>query len=156
MMAQQLDNRPLKRRELPEAIDFIAAQVDRLSAISSDTFTPFGLVDQMLDDIPSEFFCDKDKTFLEPSCGRGIFGLMLLKRLFAGLADSIPDEQERIEHILNKQIFMADKSNVMRDITKAAFVRVLRLAGFKNVKINLKNVEWLRHNHGKQFDVIIV
>ncbi len=44
-----------------------------------EVFTPIKIVNDMLDNIPSEMF-EKDKTFLEPSCGEGIFLVEILKR----------------------------------------------------------------------------
>lgn len=40
---------------------------------TGEVFTPTPLVQEMLDELPSEVFTDATKTFLEPSCGDGQF-----------------------------------------------------------------------------------
>jgi hypothetical protein len=40
---------------------------------TGEVFTPTPLVQEMLDQLPSEVFTDPTKTFLEPSCGDGQF-----------------------------------------------------------------------------------
>ncbi len=40
---------------------------------TGEVFTPTPLVQEMLDQLPTEVFTDPNKTFLEPSCGDGQF-----------------------------------------------------------------------------------
>lgn len=47
--------------------------------IFGEVFTPVNIVNDMLNILPSEVF-EKDKTFLEPSCGEGVFLVEILKR----------------------------------------------------------------------------
>ena len=44
-----------------------------------EVFTPVNIVNDMLNTLPSNVF-EKDKTFLEPSCGEGVFLIEILKR----------------------------------------------------------------------------
>ena len=48
-----------------------------------EVFTPDKLVKEMLDKLPSAFFADKDKTFLDNSCGNGQFLSAVLDRKMA-------------------------------------------------------------------------
>lgn len=77
-----------------------------LANLSNDeVFTPPVIVNQMLDLLPAELWRNPDATFLDPACKSGIFLREIAKRLMAGLAEIIPDEQERANHIFTKQLF---------------------------------------------------
>lgn len=77
-----------------------------LANLSSDeVFTPPQLVNQILDLLPKNIWGDKNARFLDPVCKTGVFLREIAKRLDAGLEKQIPDRQERIDHIFNKQLF---------------------------------------------------
>ena len=77
-----------------------------LANLSNDeVFTPPGLANQMLDMLPQELFRSPDTKFLDPCAKSGVFLREIAKRLIAGLADKIPDLQERIDHILHHQLY---------------------------------------------------
>lgn len=82
---------------------------DVLSCIANlsndEVFTPPELVNQMLDMLPEELWHDPRATFLDPACKSGVFLREIAKRLIDGLADEIPDLEERLEHIYKKQLF---------------------------------------------------
>ena len=77
-----------------------------LANLSNDeVFTPPQLANQMLDMLPQELFRSPDTRFLDPCTKSGIFLREIAKRLIEGLADKIPDQQERIDHIMHHQLF---------------------------------------------------
>ena len=77
-----------------------------LANLSNDeVFTPPEVASAMLDQLPQELFSDPATTFLDPACKSGVFLREIAKRLIEGLADQIPDLQERIDHIFHKQLF---------------------------------------------------
>lgn len=77
-----------------------------LANLSNDeVFTPPEVANAMLDMLPQELFRNPDTTFLDPGCKSGIFLREIAKRLLIGLEPQIPDLQERIDHIMHKQIF---------------------------------------------------
>lgn len=77
-----------------------------LANLSNDeVFTPPQLANQMLDMLPEELFRSPDTRFLDPCCKSGVFLREIAKRLIAGLADQIPDLQERIDHIMHRQLY---------------------------------------------------
>ena len=77
-----------------------------LANLSSDeVFTPPAVVNQMLDMLPQELFCNPDTTFLDPGTKSGVFLREIAKRLIEGLENQIPDLEERINHIFKKQLF---------------------------------------------------
>jgi site-specific DNA-methyltransferase (adenine-specific) len=77
-----------------------------LANLSSDeVFTPPQLANQILDKLPIEIWQDKNARFLDPFCKSGVFLREITKRLLVGLEKQIPDQQKRIYHILENQVF---------------------------------------------------
>ena len=77
-----------------------------LANLSNDeVFTPPQLANQMLDMLPQELFRSPDTKFLDPCTKSGVFLREIAKRLIDGLADSIPDLQARIDHIMHHQLY---------------------------------------------------
>jgi type I restriction-modification system DNA methylase subunit len=98
---------------------------------TAEVFTPTPLVQEILDQLPSELFTDPSKTFLDPACGDGQFlSEVLIRKLEAGqdfetalsmiygvdiMADNVKlcqDRllcgQEQLRHIVEKNIVCAD------------------------------------------------
>ena len=77
-----------------------------LANLSSDeVFTSPELANRMLDLLPQELFCSPKTRFLDPCCKSGVFLREIAKRLLIGLEQQIPDLQQRIDHIMTKQVF---------------------------------------------------
>ena len=77
-----------------------------LANLSNDeVFTPPSLANQMLDMLPQELFRSPDTKFLDPCTKSGVFLREIAKRLIEGLAEQIPDLQERIDHIMHHQLY---------------------------------------------------
>lgn len=77
-----------------------------LANLSNDeVFTPPQVVNRMLDMLPPELWSNPQATFLDPVCKTGVFLREVAKRLMVGLADRIPDVQERVNHIMTYQLF---------------------------------------------------
>lgn len=77
-----------------------------LANLSSDeVFTPPEIANQMLDLLPEDLWSNSKVTFLDPACKSGVFLREIAKRLIDGLAEEIPDLQERLDHIFHKQLF---------------------------------------------------
>ena len=72
---------------------------------NDEVFTPPELANKVLDLLPQELFRSKETTFLDPFTKSGVFLREIVKRLDRGLEDKIPDRQQRIDHILHKQVF---------------------------------------------------
>ncbi|OYW50982.1 MAG: restriction endonuclease [Novosphingobium sp. 28-62-57] len=91
---------------------------DVLSCIANlsndEVFTPPEFANRMLDTLQqawassnggSSIWADKTVTFLDPFTKSGVFLREIAKRLIDGLEAEIPDLQERVDHILTKQVF---------------------------------------------------
>lgn len=81
---------------------------------NDEVFTPPSFANQMLDTIEKAWaknnngaiiWEDKDVTFLDPFTKSGVFLREITSRLSKGLQKQIPDDQERVNHILTKQVF---------------------------------------------------
>jgi len=87
---------------------------------SSLVFTSQPVVKQMVDLLEQEnpgVFEDPTKTFADLFSTAGLFLMELVRRLDQGLASSIPDQDERLRHILTKQIFEMSHNQILHDIT---------------------------------------
>lgn len=77
-----------------------------LANLSNDeVFTPPKLVNDILDMLPQELFTNQETTFLDPVSKSGVFLREIAKRLMKGLEAEIPDQQQRINHIYENQIY---------------------------------------------------
>lgn len=77
-----------------------------LANLSNDeVFTPPQLANKVLDLLPEEIWHDSSITFLDPFTKTGVFLREITKRLLKGLEEEIPDLQQRIDHILNHQVW---------------------------------------------------
>ena len=81
---------------------------------SDEVFTPPDLTNQMLDALAdawaanndgANIWADKNVTFLDPCTKSGVFLREITRRLTEGLKDAIPVLEQRVDHILTKQVF---------------------------------------------------
>lgn len=87
------------RRRQPDILEVI-------SDLSNDeVFTPPRIANAMLDLLPDAVWSDPTLRWLDPGCKTGVFPREITKRLMEGLADEIPDEDQRREHILREMVF---------------------------------------------------
>ena len=83
----------------PDVLDCIA------NLSNDEVFTSPRLANEMLDMLPQDIFFDPNTTYLDVASKSGVFLREIVKRLDKGLETKIPDKQERIDHILHKQVF---------------------------------------------------
>ena len=122
-----------------------------LANLSNDeVFTPPDVVNQMLDLLPQELFCDPNATFLDPACKTGVFLREIAKRLLVGLQDKIPDLEERIDHIFHKQLY----GIAITELTSLLSRRSLYCSKYPNGKYSIShfddaegNIRFRRINH---------
>jgi site-specific DNA-methyltransferase (adenine-specific) len=81
---------------------------------NDEVFTPPEFANQMLDTLAeawaaghngADLWADKTVKFLDPFTKSGVFLREITSRLTKGLASEIPDLEERVDHILTKQVF---------------------------------------------------
>lgn len=133
---------------------------DILSCIANlsndEVFTPPNIANDVLNLLPPEIWTDPTATFLDPCSKTGVFLREIAKRLNHGLADQIPDEQERTNHILQNQIFgiaITDLTALMTRRTiycsKTANGKNSHATCFNNKHGNIK-FDKTNHTWGKQ------
>jgi Eco57I restriction-modification methylase len=81
---------------------------------NDEVFTPPEFANRMLDTLTeawaaatdgANIWADETVTFLDPFTKSGVFLREITSRLTEGLKSKIPDLQERVDHILTKQVF---------------------------------------------------
>lgn len=81
---------------------------------NDEVFTPPEFANRMLDTLAeawaarhngANIWADKTVKFLDPCTKSGVFLREITSRLTKGLADEIPNLEERVNHILTKQVF---------------------------------------------------
>lgn len=96
------------RRHNPDVLTCIA------NLSNDEVFTPPEFANQMLDTLATAWaaaneganiWSDSSVTFLDPFTKSGIFLREIVRRLTEGLAISIPDLNERVDHILTRQVY---------------------------------------------------
>lgn len=77
------------------------------SADHGEVFTPNELIFETLQTLPKESW-NSNTTFLDPCAGKGNYGIYIIKHLFLHLQQQIPDEEERLKHIIENQLYMVE------------------------------------------------
>lgn len=86
-----------------------ARQPDILEVISDlsndEVFTPPAIANAMLDLLPPDVWTNSTLRWLDPGAKTGVYLREVTKRLMSGLAGEIPNEDERLNHILTNMVF---------------------------------------------------
>ena len=113
---------------MEKQIEQVFNKIQELSTYSKEksnnhgeVFTPPELINDMLDQLPTELWSDKTKTWFDPASGNGNFHIIVLKRLFDGLASQISDSRERVKHIVEKQLYFTEYQQVSAQNTAELF-----------------------------------
>jgi hypothetical protein len=76
-----------------------------IANLSNDAvFTPPRVVNDVLDLLPEEVWTNPELRWLDPCSKTGVFPREVTKRLMEGLSQVIPDETERLTHILSNMV----------------------------------------------------
>jgi hypothetical protein len=73
----------MSKEEIDADLSFEREHTDEAIAQRGEVFTPTPLANEMLNKLPVSLFKDKDKTFLDNSCGNGQFLIEILERKIA-------------------------------------------------------------------------
>ena len=114
-----------------------------LANLSNDeVFTPPSVVNKMLGLLPQELFESPATTFLDPAAKSGVFLREITKRLIVGLEKKIPDLQERVDHILHKQVF----GIATTELTSLVSRRSLYCSKYPNCKYSVSKFDTVEGN----------
>lgn len=123
---------------MKEIITKVFQRIQQESTYSKDksdkhgeVFTPAELINEMIDKLPVDVWKDKTKTFFDPCAGKGNFPIQIIERLYTHLEEEIPNEEERLRHIVENQIYMAEFQEA-----SCKFVRTIFSFG-RGYKVNL-------------------
>ena len=76
-----------------------------IANLSNDAvFTPPRVVNDVLDLLPEVVWTNPELRWLDPCSKTGVFPREVTKRLMEGLSQVIPDETERLTHILSNMV----------------------------------------------------
>ena len=114
-----------------------------LANLSNDeVFTPPEVANKILDLLPQELFKNPDTTFLDPCCKTGVFLREIAKRLIKGLENEIPNLQERIDHIMHKQLY----GIAITELTSLLSRRSLYCSKYPNSKYSISKFDNIEGN----------
>ncbi|MCL2882465.1 MAG: Eco57I restriction-modification methylase domain-containing protein [Coriobacteriia bacterium] len=88
---------------------------------TNQIYTPRWVVEMMIDKLEEEnpgIFTDKDKTFADLYVKSGLYLTGIVKRLYAGLVQQIPNDKQRLKHILENQVYGFAPSEIIYNIAK--------------------------------------
>jgi type II restriction enzyme len=87
---------------------------------TSLVFTPKAVVRMMVDTLEAknpDIFVDSATTFADLFSTAGLFLMELVRRLDTGLAETMPDQNTRLRHILTSQVFEMSHNEILHRIT---------------------------------------
>ena len=88
---------------------------------TNQIFTPKRVVKMMVDKLQEESpedFRNPDKTFVDLYIKSGLYLTEIVKRLYVGLEDQIPDKDSRLKHILENQVYGFAPSEIIYNIAR--------------------------------------
>lgn len=72
---------------------------------NNEIFTPPRVANEVLDLLPEEVWTNPTLRWLDPGAKTGIFPREITRRLMLGLAEVMPDENNRLHHILGEMVY---------------------------------------------------
>lgn len=118
-------------KHYPDILDCIA------NLSNDEVFTPPVLVNKVLDLLPTEVWSNPDLKWLDPCCKTGVFLREIAKRLWIGLANKLPDENIRREHIFKEMLW----GIAITELTALTSRRSLYYSKFPNSKNSVVDFE---------------
>ena len=136
----------MSRVEHVDRVERVSYNPDVLSCLANlsndEVFTPPAVVNQMLDLLPQELFASPKTKFLDPATKSGVFLREITKRLIKGLENEIPDLRERVDHILQTQVF----GIATTELTSLVARRSLYCSKYPNCKYSVSKFDTVEGN----------
>lgn len=88
---------------------------------TNQIFTPKKVVKMMIDKLQNEdptCFTNPNKTFADLYMKSGLYITEIVKRLYIGLENQIPDKEKRLKHILEHQVYGFAPSEIIFNISR--------------------------------------
>ena len=96
-----------------------------------EIFTPFSLINDMLDTLPKEVWTNPNLRWGDFCNGVGNFMVVIVRRLMIGLENWEPNENKRFKHIIEKMIYVAELQ------VKNMFLWMVSIDPKSKLKLNL-------------------
>lgn len=106
---------------------------------TNQIYTPKSVVKMMIDNLEKydpSIFKSKDNKFFDPYVKSGLFITEIVKRLYKNLEHKIPDKNQRLEHILTKQVYGFSPSKILNLISNET------IFGFMHGRPEFKKVKY--------------
>ena len=121
---------------------------------AGEVFTPFELVNEMLDKLPEEVWGDKTLKWLEPAGGFGVFIIAVYSRLMKGLKEVIKCENKREKWIKEHMLYYNEYNEKNVEVYK------LIMNPTDKIKLNIHHGDYLTLDTKEywgveKFDIII-
>jgi predicted RNA methylase len=100
--------------------------------------TPEKMVREILDMLPSDFWT-KDRKILDMAAGSGIFTFVIMTILMEKLKEDFPDENERIKHIIENQIYVCE----LQSKNMFIYLNLIKIITGNEYKINFHRGSYL-------------
>ncbi len=97
-----------KKQELYDLINIYLGIDPEAKKNNGEVFTPFNLINKMLDTLPKEVWSNPNLTWLDPANGIGNFPSVIIERLMEGLKTFETDDDKRYKHIMEQMIYTVD------------------------------------------------
>ena len=133
-------------KELSKIIDKYLIPQENEKKKNAEVSTPYALRQDMLGDIPEEFWTEKRKVF-EPCCGKGGFLMDIIDRFMTGLKDKIADERQRYKEIVETCLYFSDINDMN------IFICRLLLDPYNEYSLNYNEGDTLKMDIKKKWGV---
>lgn len=98
----------------------LSTQQDKKAAYG-EIFTPFSMIKEMFDMFPESAFTNPNSKWLDPGAGTGFFSMFLFWKLDNGLIYTIPERNERQDHIIQNMLYMIEIQQDNADTLRSLF-----------------------------------
>ena len=126
---------------------------------SNQIFTPRKVVNQMLNILEKEnpgIFENPNLTFADLYVKSGLYLTEIAKRLYRGLKSQIPDENARLKHIFERQLYGFAPTQIIHDIAENYIYRGFDNISHDNLKLKDLTLDFKEGTTGNmKFDVVI-
>lgn len=126
---------------------------------SNQIFTPRKVVNQMLNILEKEnpgIFENPNLTFADLYVKSGLYLTEIAKRLYRGLKSQIPDENARLKHIFERQLYGFAPTQIIHDIAENYIYRGFDNISHDNLKLKDLTPDFKEGIIGNmKFDVVI-
>jgi site-specific DNA-methyltransferase (adenine-specific) len=117
---------------------------------NGEVFTPYILIEEMLDKLPKEVWSNPDLKWLDPANGIGNFPMVVYNKLMKGLEKEIENEEDRKEHIIKNMLHMVELNEKNVGVSRKIFGKDANIYCGDFLKADLNKIFGI-----EKFDVII-